>query len=158
MNIVRSHNYHVRNCSIADPEFFEDPAYLHESADCMTDFQSVTDISEYRCQECREVRNDADILAMETYKLSRACRKYKSKLEIIRENISNIILENELSDDEHEKIEKIPVFNPELSVIYGDLKDAIADEGLSPPDDVPEPPDDDPDESATMPDLKYIEN
>jgi hypothetical protein len=70
MNIVRSHNYHVRNCSIADPEFFEDPAYLHESADCMTDFQSVTNISEYRYQECREVRNDADILAMETYKLS----------------------------------------------------------------------------------------
>ena len=111
MNIVRSHNYHVRNCSIADPDFFEDPAYLHESADCMNDFQSVSDLSiEYRCQECREVRNDADILAMETYKLSRACRKYKSKLEIIRENISNIILESELSrsDDEHEKLKKSP--------------------------------------------------
>ena len=149
MNIIRSHSYHVRNCSIVDPDFFEDPAYLHESADSMND--SVSDLSiEYRCQECREVRNDADILAMETYKLSRACRKYKSKLEIIRENISNIILENELSDDEHEKIEKIPVFNPELSMIYGDLAD-------SPPEDDPESPDDDPDDFGTMPELKYIE-
>ena len=149
MNIILSHNYHVRHCSIADPDFFEDPAYLHESADC--DFQSVSDMSiEYRCQECREVRNDADILVMETYKLSRACRKYKSKLEIIRENISSIIMENDLSDDEHEKIEKIPVFNPELSVMYGDLAD------------IPnEDPEDDPeyqnDTYGTMPDLKYIE-
>jgi len=88
------------------------------------------------------MRNDADILAMETYKLSRTCRKYKSKLEIIRENISNIILENEMSDDENEKIEKTPVFNPELSVMYGDLAD------ISP---------DDSDDSAIMPELKYIE-
>ena len=142
MNIIRSHDFHVRNFSICDPEFFDDP-----------DFQSVSELStEYRCLECREVRNDADILAMETYKLSRACRKYKSKLEIIRENISNIILENENSDDEVERniVAEIPIFNPALLQEAGDDNEDFAD---------PVEYRNDTDEDfGVMPELNYISN
>ena len=39
----------------------------------------------------------------ETSKLYKTCNKYKNKLEIIRENINNIIKENEDEDDFYQK-------------------------------------------------------
>ena len=128
MNIVLSHNYHVRNCSIIDPEFFEDPGIDDDSQSID---QSVDSSIVYRCHCCIGARNNVDLLAMETYKLTKACRKYKSKLEIIQEKISSIITENEASDDEiHYKqeeslVDEIPTFIPDLEddEDFGDLPD-----------------------------------
>ena len=53
----------------------------------------------YQCSTCigKDFKH-SEFLEKETSKLYKTCNKYKNKLEIIRENINNIIKENEEED------------------------------------------------------------
>jgi len=102
MNIIFSHGFKIKNCeqnSNVESElenylFNENPeGYLQsEEEECGL----------RECLRCKDFKH-SEFLEKETNKLYKTCNKYKNKLEIIRENINNIIKENEEEDDFYQK-------------------------------------------------------
>ncbi len=131
MNIVFSHGFKIKNCGDSDSTQGESDLENYLFNEFPEGFTSEEEcgLSNGECLRCKDFKH-SEFLEKETSKLYKTCNKYKNKLEIIRENINNIIKENEDEDDFYQKAADSRLEGLDTRIMLDDLT-ALAMTNLS---------------------------